>query len=120
LLAIRNNEQRNEHKIKSSTIMFDLSATTGLGVAELLARVSDYARVHLGGEPALLTRERHKNILNSALTSISRALQNDVSQREEILAEELRSAAQNLGRLTGRVDVEDILDAIFRDFCIGK
>jgi tRNA modification GTPase len=120
LLAIRNNEQRNEDKIKSSTIMFDLSATTGLGVAELLARVSDYARVHLGGEPALLTRERHKNILNSALTSISRALQNDVSQREEILAEELRSAAQNLGRLTGRVDVEDILDAIFRDFCIGK
>jgi tRNA modification GTPase len=120
LLAIRNNEQRNEYKIKSSTIMFDLSATTGLGVAELLARVSDYARVHLGGEPALLTRERHKNILNSALTSISRALQNDVSQREEILAEELRSAAQNLGRLTGRVDVEDILDAIFRDFCIGK
>ena len=39
---------------------------------------------------------------------------------EEIVAEELRAAAQTLGRLTGRVDVEDILDVIFRDFCIGK
>jgi tRNA modification GTPase len=36
------------------------------------------------------------------------------------LAEELRIAAQSLGRLTGRVDVEDVLDVIFRDFCIGK
>ena len=40
--------------------------------------------------------------------------------REELIAEELRSAATTLGRLTGRVDVEDILDVIFRDFCIGK
>ena len=40
--------------------------------------------------------------------------------REDLLAEELRIAARALGRLTGRVDVEDILDVIFRDFCIGK
>jgi tRNA modification GTPase len=40
--------------------------------------------------------------------------------REELIAEELRMAATALGRLTGRVDVEDILDVIFRDFCIGK
>jgi tRNA modification GTPase len=40
--------------------------------------------------------------------------------REDIVAEELRRGALALGRLTGRVDVEDILDVIFRDFCIGK
>ena len=40
--------------------------------------------------------------------------------REELIAEELRAAAMTLGQLTGRVDVEDILDVIFRDFCIGK
>ena len=39
---------------------------------------------------------------------------------EEVIAEELRLAATTLGRLTGRVDVEDLLDVIFRDFCIGK
>ena len=43
-----------------------------------------------------------------------------VAEREDLLAEELRLAARGLGRLTGRVDVEDILDVIFRDFCIGK
>jgi tRNA modification GTPase len=39
---------------------------------------------------------------------------------EELAAEDLRRAAYSLGRLLGRVDVEDILDVIFRDFCIGK
>jgi tRNA modification GTPase len=39
---------------------------------------------------------------------------------EDLIAEELRLAAWALGRLTGRVDVEDVLDVIFRDFCIGK
>ena len=48
------------------------------------------------------------------------ALAEGASSREDIIAEELRSAGQSLGRLTGRVDVEDILDVIFRDFCIGK
>ena len=44
----------------------------------------------------------------------------EVAAKEDLLAEELRLAARALGRLTGRVDVEDILDVIFRDFCIGK
>jgi tRNA modification GTPase len=43
-----------------------------------------------------------------------------LTDREDLLAEELRIASRALGRLTGRVDVEDILDVIFRDFCIGK
>jgi tRNA modification GTPase len=51
---------------------------------------------------------------------LDRALAEGSEGREDIIAEELRLAARALGRLTGRVDVEDILDAIFRDFCIGK
>jgi tRNA modification GTPase len=43
-----------------------------------------------------------------------------VGQGEELAAEDLRAAADSLGRLLGRVDVEDILDAVFREFCIGK
>jgi tRNA modification GTPase len=43
-----------------------------------------------------------------------------VGEGEELAAEDLRAAAHSLGRLLGRVDVEDILDIIFRDFCIGK
>jgi tRNA modification GTPase len=52
--------------------------------------------------------------------ALGRALAEGDSGREDIIAEELRQAAQALGRLTGRVDVEDVLDVIFRDFCIGK
>jgi tRNA modification GTPase len=67
-----------------------------------------------------LTRQRHRKALNSAQTALDRVLAEGPSGREDIVAEELRLAAHSLGRLTGQVDVEDILDAIFRDFCIGK
>jgi tRNA modification GTPase len=54
------------------------------------------------------------------VAALGRAAAEPNPAREDIVAEELRLAARALGRLTGRVDVEDILDVIFRDFCIGK
>jgi len=73
-----------------------------------------------GAESALVTRERHRRVLEDTLAALQRALGSELAGREDLLAEELRTAAHALGRLTGRVDVEDILDVIFRDFCIGK
>ena len=67
-----------------------------------------------------MSRERHRKALDSTKKALERALAETSTGREELVAEELRSAVQTLGRLTGRVDVEDILDVIFRDFCIGK
>jgi tRNA modification GTPase len=58
--------------------------------------------------------------LQDAAAALKRALVEGPHGREDIIAEELRSAAVTLGRLTGRIDVEDILDVIFREFCIGK
>ena len=58
--------------------------------------------------------------LEETVAALDRALAQGTSGHEELIAEELRAAATTLGRLTGRVDVEDILDVIFRDFCIGK
>jgi tRNA modification GTPase len=58
--------------------------------------------------------------LEHSLKALDQALNPGLKSATDILAEELRSAATTLGRLTGRVDVEDILDVIFRDFCIGK
>jgi tRNA modification GTPase len=74
----------------------------------------------VGGESALVTRERHRRALEGARDALRRALARDIASREDLLAEELQTAARALGRVTGRVDVEDILDVIFRDFCIGK
>jgi tRNA modification GTPase len=70
-----------------------------------------------GGAPAL-TRTRHRQALEAARAALDRAAA--ATGPAELMAEELRGAAHELGRLTGRVDVEDLLDVIFRDFCIGK
>jgi tRNA modification GTPase len=111
------NEQ-NEREFTFRTFL--ISATAGTGVGELLDALAGYAREYFEtGEPALIARERHRRALTEAVSALDRTLA-EGSGREDIVAEELRLAARALGRLTGRVDVEDILDVIFRDFCIGK
>lgn len=100
---------------------FTLSAATGEGIDALVDELGAFARDYFAsGEPPLLTRQRHRRMLEDTVAALQRAVEEGVSGREEIVADELRIAARALGRLTGRVDVEDILDVIFRDFCIGK
>ena len=98
-----------------------ISALTESGFGEFLKALGAYAQEYLGsGEPALVTRARHRYALENAVGALDRALTEVAPGREDVVAEELRLAARAFGRLTGRVDVEDILDVIFRDFCIGK
>jgi tRNA modification GTPase len=85
-------------------------------VSELAGHASNFFSA---GEPALVTRERHRAALREVVELLARAVAEPKAQ-EDLVAEELRLAARALGRLTGRVDVEDVLDVIFRDFCIGK
>jgi tRNA modification GTPase len=111
---------KNEYRFGISE-SFRLSAETGAGIEPLLAALTCVAAEAVGGgEPALLTRERHRHALEAAVAALRRALAEPAASREDLLAEELRLAATALGKLTGRIDVEDILDVIFRDFCIGK
>jgi len=100
--------------------VFKLSALTGQDVNSLIEALTHYAKNTLGGEPALVSRERHRRFLTDTQTALDRAIVEGPAGREDIIAEELRLAARALGRLTGRVDVEDLLNVIFRDFCIGK
>lgn len=100
---------------------YELSAVSGEGVDRLLSDLTAYARLALEArEPALVTRERQRHLLEQAEAALKRAISEGEAGREDTFAEELRLSAQALGRLTGRVDVEDILDKIFSDFCIGK
>jgi tRNA modification GTPase len=103
----------NEYKFIS------ISASKGAGIDKLLERLEAHSRQFFGQESGLVTRERHRAHLLAAQSALARALA-EASGREEIIAEELRLASRALGRLTGKIDVEDILDAIVRDFCIGK
>ena len=98
-----------------------ISATTGTGISDLSDGLAAFASEYLGStEPALVSRARQRQALEDTRAALGRALAEGPSGREDIVAEELRLAARALGRLTGRVDVEDVLDVIFRDFCIGK
>jgi tRNA modification GTPase len=98
-----------------------ISARTGAGMDVLLAALTAHAKDYFAAtESAFVTRARHRQALQETVVALDRALDETSHGREELIAEELRSAATTLGRLTGRVDVEDILDVIFRDFCIGK
>ena len=95
-----------------------MSATTGEGFPELEERlaIAVAQRLEPGAEPAL-TRARHRAAIEECLDCFSRMAD---AGGPELAAEDLRLAARALGRITGRVDVEDLLDVIFRDFCIGK
>ncbi len=113
--------ETNESELQFYELRFNISAVSGTGLDALLAALAQAADRFLGGtESALITRARHRQVLTDALSALGRAVTGPLAQREELLAEELRAAAVALGRLTGRVDVEDILEIIFRDFCIGK
>jgi tRNA modification GTPase len=98
---------------------FAVSALSGAGLAQLIEALARHAGAVLeGAEASLITRERHRVALRKVVDALDRAA--GEGTREDIVAEELRLAGRELGRLTGRVDVEDVLDVIFRDFCIGK
>jgi tRNA modification GTPase len=71
-----------------------------------------------GSEPAIITRARHRAELEAAALALQRVRAEQGGP--ELKAEELRIAAWHLGRLTGRIDVEEVLGAIFAEFCIGK
>jgi tRNA modification GTPase len=97
-----------------------LSSQTAAGVDELVNALTQFADRFFTPEPALVTRERQRAHLKETVLALQGAQQAAQDGREEIMAEQLRLATRALGKLLGRVDVEDILDVIFRDFCIGK
>lgn len=98
-----------------------VSAATGEGLSQLIALLESEAETALGQADALLTRERHRRALERAQLSLGHAIEMLRSDGPiELIAEEVRLAARAFGEITGRVDVEDVLDRLFSNFCIGK
>lgn len=99
---------------------FGISASRGDGIPELVEALVKFAADFFGTtEGAFVTRARQRDLLVRASDSLRRSLEL-VEEGEELAAEELRAATYALGRLLGRIDVEDVLGAIFQKFCIGK
>lgn len=102
----------------SDQAMIDVSVKTGEGLDQLIRRLTDLVKAKIGTqETPSLTRMRHRTSLEKTLTALERMM---AAPLPELAAEDLRLAIRYLGSITGHVDVEDLLDMIFRDFCIGK
>ena len=96
-----------------------ISLKTGAGIPELLKMLQQKVQHKLESGAPPLTRPRHRHALGEALGHLQHGLAAPASH-PELLAEDLRLAMRAIGRITGLVDVEELLDFVFRDFCIGK
>ena len=97
--------------------IISVSAKTGAGIDYLIARLGQAVAERCLGEGPALTRVRHRQALVDCAAALDRFL---VGKSAETGAEELRFAARALGSITGRVNVDEVLDRIFGRFCIGK
>lgn len=97
----------------------EISVTLNTGIGKFLDALTVIIKDLMGSrsEAPALTRKRHREALIACTNALSRSLQ---APLPELTAEDLRLAIRDLGRITGKVDVEDLLDVVFRDFCIGK
>ena len=93
---------------------------TGAGLEELLRRIEDEAQAALGQGDSVVTRERHRAALTRADDALQRAAAALAAGQSEFATEDARLALRAIGEITGRVDVEHVLDRLFASFCIGK
>jgi len=109
-----------DKKLHLPHINLGISAKSGCHVADLINIIAQKAADQMAGHDApVITRARHREHLNACNQAMAQFL--EFPDRElELRAEDLRQAASAIGRITGRIDVEDILDDLFSSFCIGK
>ena len=102
--------------------VLSVSALSGTNIDALMERlVDEIAKRYAPSSAPAITRDRHRAALIECLDAIGRALNElDAGHAAELAAEDLRLAIRAMGRITGTVDIEDILDVVFKDFCIGK
>ena len=102
--------ERDQHELY-------ISARTGEGLPELIKLLGEQAARGASTDAPLLTRARHRYAVEQVASCIGAALR---EREPELAAEQLRRALHELGRITGVVDLDELLEVVFRDFCIGK
>ena len=107
-----------KHDFKDAILV---SVKENKNIDELIKKIKEkLSSKFLISQNILITRERHRSKLNECLKEIDNFLKKDQKRDIEMAAEDLRLATRHLGGIVGKVDVEEILGSIFKDFCIGK
>jgi len=113
-------ENKQNYSFDNTEVVL-VSVKNNKNIIQLINKIKEkLSKKFLVQNNVMITRERHRNKLNSCLKEIDNFLKNDQSKDIEMAAEDLRLATRHLGSIVGKVDVEEILGSIFKDFCIGK
>jgi len=112
-------QNKQNHKFDADTVL--ASVKENKNIDSLIKKIKEkLSKKFTSNNTALITRERHRVKLNECLKEIDNFLKKDQNKDLELAAEDLRMATRHLGSIVGKVDVEEILGSIFKDFCIGK
>ena len=112
-------KENQNHKFDADTILVSVKNNKNIDI--LIKKIKEkLSKKFTSNNSALITRERHRVKLNDCLKEIAKFLKKDQNKDIELAAEDLRMATRHLGSIVGKVDVEEILGSIFKDFCIGK
>ncbi|MDA9624417.1 tRNA uridine-5-carboxymethylaminomethyl(34) synthesis GTPase MnmE [Pelagibacteraceae bacterium] len=107
------------HKFDVDTILVSVKKNKNIDI--LIKKLKEkLSNKFIASNSILITRERHRIKLNECLKEIDNFMKKDQNKDIELAAEDLRIATRHLGSIVGKVDVEEILGSIFKDFCIGK
>ena len=110
---------RHNHKFEVDAILG--SVKKNKNIDKLIYKIKEkLSKKFSSNNSILITRERHRIKLKECLKEIDKFFKKDQSKDLELAAEDLRMATRHLGSIVGKVDVEEILGSIFKDFCIGK
>ncbi len=110
---------KQNHKLKAETIL--VSVKNNKNIDLLINKIKEkLKKKFVSNSNVLITRERHRIKLIECQKEIEKFLKKDQKKEIELAAEDLRMATRHLGSIVGKVDVEEILGSIFKDFCIGK
>jgi len=118
-LIVWNKADLFDRKDAREGVCISLKTGAGLSMLQDLLQQKVQQKLESRDGAPLLTRPRHRQALGEALAALRHGA-TAPADRPELLAEDLRLAMRAIGRITGRVDVEELLDLVFRDFCIGK
>jgi len=113
-------DSKKNHSFKKVTAVL-ISVKNNKNIVQLISEIKKkIGTKFITSSNVMITRERHRVKLNDCLREIDNFLKKDQNKDIEIAAEDLRLATRHLGGIVGKVDVEEVLDSIFKDFCIGK